>query len=80
MKINNTSTINLVKNPITHVKSKHIEMTFHYLKEQVSNGRMCLKHCRSEDQIVYIMAKLVQVELFKNFRRMMGVQSLNTLN
>ena len=36
MKIDIMSTINLAKNPIAHGRSKHIEMRFHYLREQVA--------------------------------------------
>ncbi|GAU34193.1 hypothetical protein TSUD_162940 [Trifolium subterraneum] len=46
MRIDNISTINLAKNHVAHGKSKHIEMRFHYLREQVSNGRICVEHCR----------------------------------
>lgn len=38
--VDNTSTINLVKNPIAHGRSKHVEMRFHHLREIVSEGRL----------------------------------------
>ncbi|GAU30981.1 hypothetical protein TSUD_104950 [Trifolium subterraneum] len=80
MRINNISTINLAKNPVAHGKSKHIEMRFHYLREQVSNGRICVEHCKSEDQIADIMTKAVQTEIFKRIRSMMGLNPLATMN
>jgi hypothetical protein len=49
MRIDNMSTINLAKNSITHGRSKHIEMRFHYLWEQVANEKMNLEHCRTEN-------------------------------
>lgn len=55
-------------------------MRFHYLREQVSNGRLCLEHCKSEDQIGDIMTKVLQVELFKRFRSIMSVKNLNIMN
>ena len=39
MKIDNMSAINLAKNPIAHGRSKHIEMRFHYLRDQVADGK-----------------------------------------
>jgi hypothetical protein len=33
--IDNMSTINLAKNPVTHGRSKHIEMRFHYLRDRL---------------------------------------------
>ncbi|MCH99895.1 cationic amino acid transporter 1-like, partial [Trifolium medium] len=46
MNIDNISAINLAKNPVAHGRSEHIETRFHYLREQVNNGKLCLKHCR----------------------------------
>ena len=42
MKIDSMSAINLAKNPIAHGRSKHIKMRFHYLREQVADGKMNL--------------------------------------
>ena len=47
--VDNVSAINLAKNLIAHWRSKHIEMRFHYLRELVSEGRLRLGYCRSED-------------------------------
>ena len=80
MKIDSMSAINLVKNPIAHGRSKHIEMRFHYLREQVADGKMNLKHYRTENQIADIMTKRVQVEVFRKLRAMMNIDSLDTMN
>jgi hypothetical protein len=80
MKIDNISAINLAKNPVAHGKSKHIEMRFHYLREQVNNGKLRLEHCRTEDQIADIMRKAVQVEVFKRIRDRLGMETLATMN
>ena len=80
MKIDNMSAINLAKNPISHGRSKHIEMRFHYLREQVVDGEMNVEHCRTENQIADIMMKGVQVEVFRRLRTMMNIDSLDTMN
>ena len=80
MKIDSMSAINLAKNPIAHGRSKHIEMRFHYLREQVADGKMNLEHCRTENQIADIMTKGVQVEVFRKLRAMMNIDSLDTMN
>ncbi|KAK2402236.1 hypothetical protein QL285_051773 [Trifolium repens] len=36
IKIDNVSAINVVKNPISHGRSKHIELRFHYLRDRVT--------------------------------------------
>lgn len=65
MKVDDMSAINLIKNLIAHGRSKHIEMRFNYLREHVSNGKLNLEQCRTENQIAEIMTKAVHVELFK---------------
>ncbi|GAU17221.1 hypothetical protein TSUD_324240 [Trifolium subterraneum] len=80
MRIDSISAIKLAKNPVAHGKSKYIEMRFHYLREQVSNERICVEHCRSKDQLADIMTKAVQTEVFKRIRSMMGLNPLATMN
>jgi len=38
LRIDNKSPVSLVKNPISHGRSKHIESRFHFIREQVTNG------------------------------------------
>ena len=80
MKIDNMSAMNLEKNPIAHGRSKHIELRFHYLQEQVADEKMNLEHYRTENQIADIIMKGVQVEVFRRLRAMMNVDSLDTMN
>jgi hypothetical protein len=80
IKVDNVSAINLAKNPISHGRSKHIELRYHYLRDQVAKGLIRLEHCRSEVQIADILTKSVQVEVFKRLRDMMGVLALDEIN
>ena len=40
----NTSVINMSKNPIMHSKTKHIPIKYHYLREQVSQKYVKLEY------------------------------------
>ncbi|KHN21173.1 Copia protein, partial [Glycine soja] len=42
--VDNKSAIDLAKNPVSHGRSKHIETKFHFLRDQVSKGKIELKH------------------------------------
>lgn len=79
MKMDNMSTINLAKNLIARGISKHIQMRFHCLREQVANGKLNLEHCRTKNHIADIMTKGVQVEVSKRLRTMMNVDNLDTM-
>lgn len=45
MRIDNMYAFNLTKNPIARGRSKHVEMRFHYLREQITSGKLYLEHC-----------------------------------
>lgn len=47
----------MVDNLIAHGRIKQIEMKFHYLRELVSEGRLRLGYCRSEDQMADLLTK-----------------------
>jgi hypothetical protein len=80
IKVDNLSAINLAKNPIAHGRSKHFEMRFHYLREQVSKGNIKLEYCRTELQVADLLAKVVTVKPFIRLKGLMGVESLGNMN
>ncbi|MCI33107.1 cationic amino acid transporter 1-like, partial [Trifolium medium] len=80
IKVDNMSAINLAKNPIAHGRSKHIEMRFHYLREQVSSGKFKLEHCRTNLQVADVLTKAVTVETFVRLRNLMYIKSLKNMN
>lgn len=55
--VDNKSTICLFKNPVFHGRSKHIEIKFYFLRDQVSKGRIELAHCSTEDQVADAFTK-----------------------
>ena len=69
----NSSTIQLSKNPLFHGKSKHIDVRFHFLRDLVNDGVVELSYCNSQDQIADIMTKLLKLEQFEKLRDMLGV-------
>ena len=46
--IDNKSAINLVRNPMLHKRSKHIETKYHFLRSQVQNGTLEVLHCSTQ--------------------------------
>lgn len=76
--INNKSAIELVKNPVHHERSKHIDTRFHFLRDQVNAGSVELVYIRSEGQVVDIFTKLLKLETFLRLRQKLGVQVIST--
>ncbi|XP_014506331.1 uncharacterized protein LOC106766087 [Vigna radiata var. radiata] len=72
--VDNKSAIDLTKHPTSHGRSKHIETRFHFIREQVSKGKLEVLYCRSEDQIVDILTKALKGEHFLTLRKQIGVR------
>ena len=53
----NTSAINLSKNPIQHSKSKHIEIRYHFIHDLVEDKIVCLEFIHTNNQKADIFTK-----------------------
>jgi hypothetical protein len=69
----NINNILFVNNPVYHVKTKHIEVHYHFIKEKVLAKEIDLIHVNIEDQIVDIFTKALGTNKLKKFRQMLGV-------
>ena len=72
----NTSTINISKNPIMHSKTKHIPIKYDFLRDQVSQKVVKLEYIDTKEHIVDIFTKPLPKEAFEHIRRKLGVKSL----
>ena len=50
----NTSAINISKNPVMHSKTKHIAIKYHFLRELVQDKEIKLEYVNTKEQIVDI--------------------------
>jgi len=69
----NTSAINLTKNPIQHSRTKHIEIRHHFLQDEVNKKNFELHFVESLKQIAYIFTKPLCNEIFSSLRRELGL-------
>ena len=77
--VDNQSAINLAKHPTSHGRSKHIETRFHFIREQVSNEKLVVEHCKSEVQFADILTKALKHARFKFLRESIGVVDVSSL-
>lgn len=70
----NKSCIAIAENPGNHGKTKHVDIKYHYTREQVEIETVELKHVRSSEQIADIFTKPLGAEKFCYFRTMLGIQ------
>ena len=78
--VDNKSTINLAKNPITHGKSKPVETRFHYLRDQVNKCKIIVEYCSTNDKVAYVFTKPVKRAQFLELRKELGVFCFESLN
>ena len=69
----NMSAINLSKNPIQHLKSKHIEIRYHFIRDLVEEKIVCLEFINIDNQKADIYTKPLDGPRFESLRKTIGV-------
>jgi hypothetical protein len=64
----NTAAIEIAKNDKHHDRTKHIDIRYHFVREEVSEGRLTLQWIRTEDQLADILTKLLKPTPFKKLK------------
>ncbi|GJT79630.1 retrovirus-related pol polyprotein from transposon TNT 1-94 [Tanacetum coccineum] len=73
----NKSAIALCCNNVQHSKSKHINVRYHFIKEQVENGVVELYLVRTEYQLANIFTKALPRERFNFLIEKLGMKSMS---
>ena len=71
--VDNTSTIQLSKNPKFHDRTKHINTKYHLIRHHVDAKTIHLTHCPTSEQITDIFTKALGREKFEKFRMLLGM-------
>ncbi|KAI3798378.1 hypothetical protein L1987_33653 [Smallanthus sonchifolius] len=80
IKVDNISAITLMKNPVFHGRSKHIDTRYHFIRECVENDHISVEHIGGELQRADILTKDLARIKFITMRQMLGVQDLRQNN
>nr|GEU32276.1 hypothetical protein [Tanacetum cinerariifolium] len=73
----NKSAIALCCNNVQHSRAKHIDVRYHFIKEQVENGVVELYFVRTEYQLADIFTKPLPRERFNFLIEKLGVRSMS---
>ncbi|GKD11065.1 retrovirus-related pol polyprotein from transposon TNT 1-94 [Tanacetum coccineum] len=73
----NKSAIALCRNNVQHSRSKHIDVKYHFIKEQVENGVVELYFVRTKYQLADIFTKSLPQERFHFLINKLGMQSMS---
>jgi hypothetical protein len=69
----NQSCIKLSENPVFHDRSKHIEIRYHSIRDQVQRGAVQLQYIPTDDQVADILTKALPRGKHVFFRDKMGL-------
>jgi len=69
----NTSTINISKNPCQHKRTKHIDIHHHFLRDNVEKWLISMNFCTTDKQIANIFTKALNREQFERNRLELGL-------
>jgi hypothetical protein len=78
LKVDNKSTISLVKNPVHHDRSKHIDVRYHMIWEYEQTGQIAVDFIRTEEQLRDILTKSLCKIKFKELCNKIGLKSSST--
>ena len=67
-----TSAISVAKNPVLHSKTKHIEVRYHFLRDNVEKGNISLSYVPTQDQLADIFTKPLDQATFTRLRGELG--------
>ncbi|KAJ9560132.1 hypothetical protein OSB04_005292 [Centaurea solstitialis] len=74
--VDNKSAIELMKNPVFHGRSKHINTRYHFIRECVEKGLIYVEHVSGEAQRADILTKALPRVKFTEMRNLLGVEDL----
>ena len=69
----NSSAIDISKNPVQHSKTKHIEIRYHFIRDLVERKIVCLEYIPTEHQNADIFTKPLDRSKFETLRQVIGV-------
>jgi hypothetical protein len=72
-RVDNKSTIALIKNSVLHKQGKHIEVKYHLVQESTENGRIKVEFNMSEEQLGDILTKPLDRVKFLKLRTKIGL-------
>lgn len=74
--VDNKSAIALMKNPVFHARSKHIDTKFPFIRECVEAGKIVVEFVRTEEQRADALTKALNGMKFALQRDLLGVHDL----
>ncbi|MCP4490581.1 MAG: DDE-type integrase/transposase/recombinase, partial [Gammaproteobacteria bacterium] len=72
----NQSAIAIANNSISHCRSKHIDIKYHYVRQKVTEGAIELHYCPTHDMVADVLTKGLSKNAFERQRKALGLIEL----
>lgn len=69
----NAAAEKLIKNPVFHRRTKHVDIKYHYVRQIYEDGKLKIQHVASEDQLADIFTKPLARDKFLINRHRLGM-------
>lgn len=74
--VDNQSAVKLVKNPVYHKRTKHIDVRYHYIRDKYEKNKLKIKSISSENQLADIFTKALPKFRFEILRSKLNIVKL----
>lgn len=74
--MDNQSAIKLIKNPVFHKRTKHIDVRYHFIREKYEDGSISIKYVKSEEQLADIFTKALPKLKFEKLRECLNIKEI----
>lgn len=74
----NQSAIHLIKNPVFHQRTKHIDVRYHFIRELQENGDININFVPTENQLADPFTKPLPNPRFSILRELAGIVAVPT--
>ena len=75
MLCDNTSAINISKNPVQHSKTKHTDIHHHFIRDLVDSNVLIIEFVETEKQLANIFTETLDFAKFEFLRKSLGIFS-----
>ena len=69
----NQAALVLLKNPVVSMRSKHIDILYHFARERCARGEVTFTYCPTDRMLADILTKPLSGPLFERFRAALGI-------
>jgi hypothetical protein len=75
----NESVMKLTNNPVQHVRTKHIDVRHHFIRDHQQKGDICIESVGTDDQLADIFTKPLDKKRFYKLRNELNIHDFSNM-